>query len=262
MVKAARTVPLLALLVGGAAVPLPTHGAAQVQMPAPVRRVPNGAFLAGEYLEFSIRFKFIHVGTAVLEIPSAPTVFGRPCLQLRESVRTAAFFDAFYKVRDRVESCLDAEALVPLKFERHLSEGSYRMEEETFFDQQRHLAVNLDTEAVVPAHVQDTLSAFYYVRTLKLEPGMTIQMPSFEGTVVHPLQVIVHRRETLKVPAGEFQTVVIEPRLGPRGGLFHSSGPIFLWLTDDARHMPVQMRTSISLGNVTAELATYRTGEP
>ncbi len=229
---------------------------------APVRRVPNGAFRAGEYLQFNVRFKFIHVGTAVLEIPAAPTMFGRPCLHLRESVRTAAFFDAFYKVRDRVESHLDAEALVPLKFERHLSEGSYRMEEETFFDQQRRLAVNLDTEAVVPAHVQDTLSAFYYVRTLKLEPGTTIEMPSFEGAAVHPLQVIVHRRERIKVPAGEFQTVVIEPRLVPGGGLFHSKGPIWLWLTDDARHMPVQMRTAISLGHVTAELAEYRIGGP
>jgi hypothetical protein len=50
---------------------------------------------------------------------------------------------------------------------------------------------------------------------------------------------------------------MIEP-LVQEGGLFKSDGQILIWVTDDARKMPVKVATKIPIGYVTAELTKYQ----
>ena len=67
------------------------------------------------------------------------------------------------------------------------------------------------------------------------------------------MEVIVHRKETIEVEAGKFKCIVVEPII--RGeGLFKKKGSLRIWLTDDEKKIPVQMKSEVFVGDITTEL--------
>jgi hypothetical protein len=97
----------------------------------------------------------------------------------------------------------------------------------------------------------------YYVRTLPLEPGQSISIANHTDGKNYPLIVKVLGRERVKVDAGEFDCIVVEPILrGP--GVFQQKGRLTVWLTDDHRRMPVLMKSKVVIGHVAAILKSYK----
>lgn len=74
------------------------------------------------------------------------------------------------------------------------------------------------------------------------------------------MTVKVLRRETVKVPAGEFRTIVVRPII-KAGGIYGEGGESEIYLTDDERRMPVQVKANFKLGSLTLQLTEYALGE-
>lgn len=69
----------------------------------------------------------------------------------------------------------------------------------------------------------------------------------------------VLRRERIRVPAGSFDCILVKPELRSEG-IFDQKGEIFVWMTDDGRHMPVLMRSAIVIGEIACLLESYTEG--
>lgn len=221
------------------------------------RSVENRAFRTGEFLRFEIGWKFLKAGHATMSIKDTVWNGMRPCYVIKTTAHSSSVIDVFFKVRDRVESIIDREALFPWKFEKHLREGNFKRDRYTIFDPYHQLAFVKNDTIEVPAYVQDILSSFYYVRTLPLDVGMSFDVDNLSDKKVYPLRILVHRREKVKVPAGTFKCIVVEPVL--RGeGLFNQKGRLNVWLTDDERKMPVMMKSEVFIGTVDVKLTDYK----
>jgi len=122
------------------------------------------------------------------------------------------------------------------------------------------VAVSGQDTTEVPPYIQDVMAAFYYVRSQPLQVGDTLVMPHFSEGKQYDLGVIVHERERIETPAGEFDCIKVEPLLRAEG-MFRQEGRVFIWLTDDRLHMPVLVRSKLSVGSIRAELTGYRIGE-
>jgi len=184
-------------------------------------------------------------------------VRGRPCYRIVSDARTNDFFSKFYQVRDRYESFMDTTELYSLHYEKHVREGKFKRDEAVEFDQEAHIATYKDKTVPIPPRAQDVLSALYYVRTLPLEPGQDIALANHTDGKNYPLVVKVHGRERVKVDAGEFDCLVVEPILrGP--GVFTQKGRLTVWLTDDDVRMPVLMKSKVVIGYVAAVLKSYQ----
>ena len=221
--------------------------------PPVFRTLTNSAFRIGEYLEFDIAYKFITAGTATMSIPDTQWVENRPCYHIVTTAESNAFFSSFYKVRDRVESFIDMQGLFPWKFEKHIHEGRYKANRSVRYDQMnRRVYGHKDTLDVSP-YIQGVLSSFYFVRTLPLEVGKSIDIENYGDGKVYPLRILVHRKEKVKVPAGKFKCIVIEPVLKTEG-IFNQTGKLTIWLTDDERKIPVLMKSKIMVGSIDCRL--------
>jgi hypothetical protein len=99
----------------------------------------------------------------------------------------------------------------------------------------------------------DTLSSFYYVRSLPLQIGKSIYVTVFDGKKLWDTEVQVLRREKIKIRLGTFNTIVVKPLMKAEG-IFEKKGDMFIWLTDDIRHLPVMMKTKVPVGSITATL--------
>ncbi len=214
-------------------------------------------FQVGEYLLFSIRYGLIYAGDATLEIRNIAVLGGRETYHIVSTARTNKAFDLVFKVRDRHESFIDKQNLYSLRFEQHIREGGFRKDAVVEFDQRKHLAIWKDKEVKIPPNTQDFLSAFYYIRTMELEIGQAIAIANHTGGKNYPIYVKVLRRENVKVPAGRFDCVVVEPVL-KTSTIFKHKGRLTIWMTDDNLKMPVLLRSKVVVGAFEATLKEYR----
>ena len=186
------------------------------------------------------------------------TVFNnRPCYLIKTTARSSSAINLFFRVRDRVESIVDRAGLFPWKFEKHLREGKFRRDRVTLFDPYQDLAFIKKDTVETPPYVQDILSSFYFVRTLPLEVGKYYDIDNISDKKIYPLRVLVHKKEQIRVPAGRFDCIVVEPVL--RGeGLFNQKGRLTIWLTDDVLKIPVMMKSEVFIGTVDVKLTKLK----
>ena len=223
------------------------------------RYVENKAFKEGEKLTFDLNYGFVTAGIAVMEIPRIKRISGREAYHITFEVNSVPSFDMFYKVRDRYETYLDIEGLFPWRFEQHIREGGYTRDFSAFFDQRKGKAKTSEGEYEIPLYVNDIVSAFYYARTFDYSDMVVddlVNLQNFYKDRVYDLDVKFLGKETIEVPAGKFDCIIVEP-LVKEGGLFKHEGNIIVWLTDDELKLPVKVRTKIVIGYVEAKLSAY-----
>ena len=104
----------------------------------------------------------------------------------------------------------------------------------------------------IPGCVTDVVSGVLYVGSLPLAPNATYIFPLNDGGKTVNVQAHVEGKEQVKTPAGTFNTI----RVGPEGdyGPLKNRGRIWIWYTDDAQHLPVQMRARLFWGTLTVYL--------
>lgn len=227
---------------------------------ANLRIVDNHAFTVGEELKYSIYYGPIAAGSATIEIPTYIYYSGRKCYKIEFRMRSAPFFDIFFKVRDYYYSLIDVKGLFPWKFEQHIREGGYKKDFTAWFDQCSHTATtsNGGPFPILP-YTQDAVSTFFYARTLNfdtLKVGDEIHFSNFYQNKVYPLNVKYLGKENVHTTAGNFHCQVIEPII-VKGGLFKNTGKITIWITDDSLKVPVKVKTDVVIGSVVAELKSF-----
>lgn len=238
-----------------------------MNFPSDVKRSwTNNAFSAGEKLVFDVDYAFINAGKAEMYIDSVVTFNKAECLRLISTTSSNKTFDYIFKVRDRVESYIDKKGVFSRRYYKKLQEGPYKDVKDVIFEQEKGEAKIFSkgeykkTVKIQPCS-QDILSAVFFVRTVDIQVGDTLNVPLHDVSKSYPLKIKVTRRETVKVPAGTFDCLVVEPFLESEG-MFHSKGKIEVYMTNDSRKTPVLMRTEIMIiGHIDAKLKEYRTGK-
>jgi hypothetical protein len=104
----------------------------------------------------------------------------------------------------------------------------------------------------IPSCVTDVVSGLLYVASLPLQPGGVYTFPLNDGGNTVTVQATVEGKEQVKTPAGTFQTI----RVGSQGNsaVLKNRGRMWIWYTDDDRHLPVQMRAKLFWGTLTIYL--------
>lgn len=173
--------------------------------------------------------------------------------------KTYKSYDWFYKVRDRYETYLDAETMLPLKFVRNVNEGGFKIYNSVSFDQSNSRAVSTNGVFSVPKCVQDVLSSIYYARNIdynKYQPGAKIPFSMFLDDHVYNLYIRYLGKEKITTKYGTFNTIKIRPLL-IEGTIFKGGEKMTVWVSDDNNHVPVRVDTPILVGSIKVDLIGY-----
>lgn len=219
-------------------------------------------FRAGESLVFEVSWMHIPVGTATMRVEPIPDHTIPDALRLISTARTHRFLDAFHKVDDLAESIFDPHTRLSQSFRIRQHEGRYRSHHNMIFDQSNRRVTfqkrdQPPQELSIPTTVQDPLSVLYWVRTLPLSVGKPLVVPICNRGKTWFTKIRVLKRERLKLPIGEVNTIKIQPLL-QAAGIFRYKGDMFIWLSDDAYRVPVQLRSNIKIGAVRAHLVNVQ----
>ena len=216
------------------------------------RAQPAGRpFAAGEVLRYEATYGRLRVGEGRLEVRAVDTVRGRPAWHLLFELTGGI---PLYRIDDRLESWVDTATFTSRRFTKRLQEG--RRKRTQRYEILPEEGVYEDGEgrrAATVASPLDDGAFFYYVRTLPLRVGDRYSLPHYFRPDRNPVAVTVHRRERVRVPAGEFDAVVLRPVIRTTG-LLAESRRTELWITDDDARILVQVQSHLPVGTITLRL--------
>ena len=222
------------------------NGEATSTVPFEVEPVPFGP---GELMNYRARWGiFGTVGSGSLQVEAIDTIRGEPAYQLAFRMKGKVIA---WGMDDVQRSWLDVDDLFAHRFEQKLNQTSYKRDRTLDFlpDDMRWVRVgkeeeNGDLATDVPL---DDVSFLYFVRTLPLEVGDTYTLPRYYKDEGNPVTLRVLRRERIKVPAGEFDAIVVQPII-KTSGLFGEGGEAEVWFTDDAERILVKLQAKMPAG--------------
>ncbi len=99
-----------------------------------------------------------------------------------------------------------------------------------------------------PTH--DLVSGVYTLRMLPLAVGKTFHLKVSDSGLVYDVPVKVTAREMQKTEIGRVMCFRVEPQVFGPGRLIESDGSMTIWITDDARRIPVRSRVNASVGKI------------
>lgn len=169
-------------------------------------------FQVGEKMVFAVKAFGITAGHATLEIKEIINLNGYEAYHIVVTAQTTPFFSLFYRINDRLETYLDTKEFYPHRYEAHLEEGEYRKNEVINYDQKRHVAYCKEKKIKIPPRVQDSVSTYYYLRTLNLKTGEVIRVPINCGRHNYLLTLKVKGEENIHTKDGHHQAFILIPQ--------------------------------------------------
>src|SRR6185312_7507597 len=131
--------------------------------------IKNISFQDGEKLFFKVYYNmgriWINAGDASFTVDKE-SLNGHKVYHVTGDGRTVKSYEWFYKVRDKYETYIDAESMLPLKFVRNVNEGGFRIYNSVAFNPTMGQAISTHGVYNVPRCVQDVLSTIYYARNI------------------------------------------------------------------------------------------------
>ncbi|MFN2480403.1 MAG: DUF3108 domain-containing protein [Pyrinomonadaceae bacterium] len=107
----------------------------------------------------------------------------------------------------------------------------------------------------------DIISALYYLRAQPLATGQSFDLVVSDDGQTFRVPVRVFERKVLKTVAGRVPTLRLEVGLFGVGRLVSErKGDMTLWLTDDARRLPVRARLDADVGTLDIKLKKFTGG--
>lgn len=233
----------------------------------PVRPVPFGP---GERMSYEVSYGWAGtVGDGSLEVIGLDTIRNAPSYHLDLKLKGGMLFA---KVDDHFQSWLDVEHLQSHRFDQNQHEISYKRHRIIDFhpdsgswhqvsqrERDGETQVDTTTGPLATNRPLDDISFLYFARTLPLEVGVEYELDRYFKDEGNPVILRVLRKEKVKVPAGEFETIVVQPLI-KTDGLFSEDGRAEVYFTDDEHRVLVQLKTKLSIGTLNLRLASWTPG--
>lgn len=220
----------------------------------------NTAFKEGEILTYRMHYGAINAGVAILEVkPKVLEVNNRKVYHIVANGYTKGAADWFFKVRDRYETYMDKDAMVPWLFVRRVDEGGFKFSQDYVFN---HYTKKVDVgdgqKFDIPQGIQDMVSAFYSARSMDLsnaKPGDLFSISSFVDKEIWPLKIKFIGREEIKTDIGTYKCLKFRPVV-QKGRVFKKEEDLNVWISDDKNHIPMRVQADIIIGSVKMDITS------
>ncbi|MES2763403.1 MAG: DUF3108 domain-containing protein [Bacteroidota bacterium] len=223
---------------------------------------PNEAFKEGEILSYRLHYGVMDAGVIVMEVkPDLLEVGGRKVYHVVGNGYSKGTFDWFFKVRDRYETFIDKDAMLPWMFVRRVYEGGVTINQDyTFNHYTNKVDVGGGEKVDIPQGTQDMISAFYSARNLDLtdaKEGDVFTINSIVDKEIWPLKIRYIGKEKITCDIGTFNCVKFRP-IVQKGRIFKREDDLNVWLTDDKNHVPLRAQAKLVVGSVKLDIVSVK----
>ncbi len=206
---------------------------------------------------YNLYWSGIKAGEATLEYVETPEG-----LAIRTHAVSSKFLSIFYKVDDRAETIIYPNGY-PKSSTMKIREGRHRKQKATYFTHKTEenpqkiffhdIRKDEKTEHTLDEPAHDPLSGFYSMTKTPMDVGKTEFIKIFDSNKIFDAEINVLKKENIRVPAGKFDSIMINPILKTEG-LFLRKGKMYIWLTNDDKKVPIMFKSKVKIGSFIAKL--------
>ncbi len=231
----------------------------RAQTALPTMPSPQLPIASQQTLHYSVDWRVFPAGTVTFHLQAQGL--------LEHVSATAASVNAvslLFPVSDRYEGVFDRAAGCSDEYTKKMQEGYRRLSGQLKLDYADHQqtlteknlgsGISKQRSGPIPGCVTDVLSGIFYLASLPLQVGHDVSFPLADAGRVIAVTAKVEAKEQVITPAGTFATVRVQPTAD--AGVVKNRGNIWIWYTDDARHLPVQVRAHLFWGTITMHLTS------
>ena len=216
----------------------------------------NPPNFVGEELKYSAGFRLFPAGNAILSL-TLDSLNGKPAFLLATSVKTNSFLDAFYTVRDETLSWLNIMDFSLLKAVKTIREGKYHRNHSIHTIGDSLLIWNKKYFTITEP-VYDPIAFIYFLRSQELSLEDSFHFLSAGEKKVREVWVNITGIEKIKVPAGNFDCLKVEP-VSPDGKpLLKNNGELRVWLSNDDNKLPIKIEMKTNIGTMVMKLKEFK----
>jgi hypothetical protein len=215
-----------------------------------------------------ISYMGITVGKIILSAKKDNEIAGRPVHHLFAKLVSAPFYKYIYKLDDVVESFVDKESLLPVKYSLVQRESGQSIDDLQLFDRDKKMTYFREKrikkgktryqkkDVPIPHYAQDGLSSLFYLKSIPGIVGNTYNFPLVTKGRVTIMTVHVQKREKIETEMGEFNAILFKMKTRYSGDVV-KKGDLKFWLTDDARRIVLKFEASTNMGRVKGETVAF-----
>ena len=218
---------------------------------------PGFSFPQKQTLTYSVDWRVFPAGTAVLHFEQAGDRE-----RLTATADTIGAINMLFHVSDHFQSDFDRAKGCTYDFNKQTVEGRRQVNStlrldygqgKSILDEKNQVTgATKHLESPIPGCVTDLLTGVFYASSQNIELGHSFVLPVVDAMRIVPVTMKVEGREEIKTPLGTFKTLRAQPTAD--AGVVKNRGNIWIWYTDDERHLPVQMRARLFWGTITFRL--------
>ncbi len=211
--------------------------------PAAEQAVP---FKVGETLTYDVSWSsYLTAGTAVATVTEKRASHNAAVYSIVTEGRPTPLVSKLYNLYYKIDTLLDASTLLPTRASTYSEEGRRHRLRTTEFD----LPENKGR--------QDPLSVIYVLRAKPLKVGERIRMAVTNADKQYTVAFEVGATERLRTPIGDVDAWQVRASIVDTKGETAAKN-VALWLSTDARRLPVKIRADLPFGTFTLALRDVR----
>lgn len=221
--------------------------------PRKERTVP---FRVGETLTYDVSWSsYLTAGTAVTTVKEKKPSFTSTAYYIVAEGRPTPLLSKLYTLYYKMDTLIDSYTLLPQRGSVYSEEGKRhrfrtttfdRKANKVFFEYQAGTTVK-DSFSTSPV-AQDALSAIYVLRAVPFKAGDRMTMPVSDGGINYKGQFEIGALERVKTGIGDLSAWRIKLSLVDDRNRAVGRN-LALWISDDARRLPVKLQAELTVGS-------------
>ena len=218
---------------------------------------PRNPFIAGERLSYDVSWAdFIVAAELTIETDQRRTFDGIDGYHVTAQARTVGLVSGLFKVNDVYESFINAATLQPFRAEKRSRHRKNQTKSSVTIDQDKRTArVDGGRTLELPEDTYDFAALIFAIRGMDLSPGKSRTLTVLEDDKLYTIKLQPEAREKVTTPAGSYDTVKIATSR-VKGRENDKLYNLRIYVTNDARRLPVLITAEPSWGAVRVELTS------
>jgi hypothetical protein len=221
-------------------------------------------FPTAETLHYSVEWHLVNAGNATLRIEPVKGPKS-PQWDIKVQVESIGVVSRLFKLDDKYTVHLE-DQLCATGSDMDSFEGRKHHDTKVTYDRAKDHATYVERDLIknttvstketpIPGCVADVIAGLYKLRTMQIQPGQSVQIPTSDGKKSAQVRIEAQEREEIRNHLGRFKTIRYEAFVF-NGVIYSKKARMFVWLTDDARRLPVQIRARMAfpIGSITLAL--------
>lgn len=228
---------------------------------APVTKDAMVPFAVGETLTYDVSWSgLLTAGTAVTRVVEKRASFGATAYDITADGRPVPLLARIYPVYYKMDTLLDSTSLLSQWTGLYSEERGRKRQTSMRFDRgARVVHYEMTTEPAAkadvstPPGVQDGLSFLYAIRTHPFRAGERFTVPVADDGSLYTVSLETTGPESVGVKLGPIEAwhlkvTILDAQQQPAGK------NIALWISTDARHLPVKIQADLPVGSFVLSL--------